>query len=98
MEEMLHLFITQVPERLRSARAGVDEEEASETERAAHALRSSCAQLGAVRMQALCEEIERGAARGGLGAISGLIDELETEFERYRESVPDAVRRVETGS
>jgi HPt (histidine-containing phosphotransfer) domain-containing protein len=63
---------------------------ASEVEAAAHALKSSAAQLGAVRMQALCGRIEAQAAGGDLAHLPEVVDELETEFHAYERALPAA--------
>lgn len=95
VREMCGLFLAQVPERVAAAREGVRTNEPVQTERAMHALKSSCAQLGAVRMQVHCAEIERLAAGGDLTPVPEMIGELEREFARYLDWLPIAIEEME---
>lgn len=92
VRDMVALFLTQVPERLAAVRQALRQGDISEAERAAHALRSSSAQLGAVRMEVLCAQAERCAAQGDVGAIPASIDQLEREFVRFVEWLPRTAR------
>jgi HPt (histidine-containing phosphotransfer) domain-containing protein len=85
LREMIALFLVAAPERLAAARAGVDAGDASEMEMALHSLKSSSAQLGAMRMQRLSEQGEQLARSGSAGladAIELLVKDLEDEFVR----------------
>lgn len=83
LQEMVQLFLAHAPEGILAVRQGIREGNASGAEAAAHSLKSSCAQLGAVRMQALCGEIEALAARGELASLPELVELLEGEFREY---------------
>lgn len=96
VREMVQIFLAQVPERVTAARQGIGASDPVEIERAAHALKSSCGQLGAVRMQVLCATIESLAARGNLSPIPEMLDALENEFGRYLHWVSTATQDVET--
>jgi HPt (histidine-containing phosphotransfer) domain-containing protein len=82
LREMIALFLTAAPERLAAARAGVNAGDASEMEMALHSLKSSSAQLGAMRMQRLSEQGELLARSGTTDTVGGLVTELEEEFVR----------------
>lgn len=96
VREMVQLFVAQVPDRLAAARQGAREGDLSSVERAAHALRSSSAQLGAVRMQVLCALVEHSASQGDHESIPRSLGELEREFARYLECLPEGADNVET--
>lgn len=83
VEQMVEIFLTQSPVRVTDARTAFENGSARELERAVHALRSSSAQLGAARIQALCEVIEPRAAGGDLAGLGELIASLEDEMKRY---------------
>ena len=55
LDEMIGLFLGIAPERLAAAAAGLDQGDAVATENAMHALKSSSAQLGALRLSRLAE-------------------------------------------
>lgn len=83
--EMIALFLVAAPERIESARAAMVRGDASAVELALHSLKSSCAQLGALRMQRLSAEGEHRARGGSLDGMQELIQELEQEHARVRE-------------
>lgn len=82
--EMISLFLSAAPERISAARAGLEAQDAKATEMAMHALKSSSAQLGALRMQRLCDRGETLARAGSLGPVAGLVQQLEEEFPRIQ--------------
>jgi HPt (histidine-containing phosphotransfer) domain-containing protein len=82
--QMIALFLEAAPERISAARTGVESNDAKATEMALHALKSSSAQLGALRMQRLCEQGERLARAGSVESIAGLVKNLEHEFVGVR--------------
>jgi HPt (histidine-containing phosphotransfer) domain-containing protein len=80
---MVNLFLSQAPDRIAAARAGLEAGDAEGVKRPMHALRSSSGQIGAPRVQALCAEVESRAARGDLTGVADLLTSLEREFSRY---------------
>jgi HPt (histidine-containing phosphotransfer) domain-containing protein len=82
--EMISLFLVAAPERIAAARAAATSGNAAGAEMALHSLKSSSAQLGAMRMQRLSEEGEHVARRGSLEGLTRLVDELEQELDRVR--------------
>lgn len=85
LHEMIRLFLEAGPERLDAAHAGLTADDADATERALHSLKSSAAQLGALRLQRLSEHGERLAKAGALGEVSRMMDEMQQELTRVRE-------------
>ena len=82
--EMITLFCAAAPERIDAARAGIAAGDAHATEQAMHSLKSSSAQLGALRMQRLCEKAELLARSGSVDNIAALVHDLEEEFPRVQ--------------
>ena len=78
--EMISLFLSAAPDRISAARAGVDARDAVAAEMALHSLKSSSAQLGALRMQRLSEHGEAIARKGDLEGVDHVVRELESEF------------------
>ena len=83
--EMISLFLAAAPERIAAARAGLTTGNANATEMALHSLKSSSAQLGAMKMQRLSEAGERLAHGGSLDGIDSIVKDLEYEFPRIQE-------------
>ncbi len=80
--DMIALFVVAAPERLDAARRGADAHDPHAIEMAMHSLKSSAAQLGALRMQRLCAEGEQLAREGSLAGVTALLDELDDELPR----------------
>jgi HPt (histidine-containing phosphotransfer) domain-containing protein len=95
LNEMIALFVTAAPERIAAARAGVADANASVVEMALHALKSSSAQLGAMRMQRLSEQGELIARSGGLENVDALVEQIADEFTRVQVWL-DSARNSET--
>jgi HPt (histidine-containing phosphotransfer) domain-containing protein len=80
--DMIALFIGAAPERLDAARRGAQVHDLNAIEMAMHSLKSSAAQLGAIRMQRLCAEGEQSARAGLFTGVPALLDEIDAELPR----------------
>ncbi len=83
--EMITLFLVAAPERIAVARTAVAGGDVEGAERALHSLKSSAAQLGAMRMQRLSEQGEQRARTGTLEGLAQLTQELDDELARVSE-------------
>lgn len=84
LREMITLFLAAAPERIAAARLAVRHRDAGAAEQALHSLKSSAAQLGAMRMQRLCQDGEHRARGGSLAGVPELVQELDEELTRVR--------------
>lgn len=80
LRELVQLFVEHAPARVTAAREGLVAGDATEAKRSLHALKSSSAQLGATRLQRLCQTGESDAAAGRLDALPALMDAIEAEL------------------
>jgi HPt (histidine-containing phosphotransfer) domain-containing protein len=80
LSQMIRLFLENAPTRIEQTRKGVTEGNVREAERGVHSLKSSAANVGAMRVSRLAAQMEDMAARGELGSVAGLMQSLETEF------------------
>jgi HPt (histidine-containing phosphotransfer) domain-containing protein len=80
--DMITLFLEAVPQRLAAARRGLAGGNAGIVEHELHALKSSSAQLGAVRMNRLSMEGEQLARAGTLDETGAILDALDAEHLR----------------
>ena len=69
-------------ERVREDRANGDTEA---LRRSAHSLKGSCANVGAVRSAALCQNIESSAAAGQLDGLDDVLLNLSSELDQVRQ-------------
>ena len=80
--ELTTLFLQEAPSRVATARAAVAEGNVEAIRAMAHMLKSSAGQMGAVRVQYLCEQLEAPELPADL---SGALSEIDEELARYSE-------------
>jgi HPt (histidine-containing phosphotransfer) domain-containing protein len=86
--ELVTMFLDDTPGRLASLMEALEHGDAGTVERTAHALKSSCGNLGARRLAALCFEIESAGRAGDLETARPLVGRSRAEFT----AVSDALR------
>lgn len=84
-------FLAEAPDNLATLRRSAAAGETAEARRAAHSLKSTAAQMGAMRLSETCRDIEQGAAAGNLPTPQSL-DALEALWRDARDDL-DAERR-----
>jgi two-component system, sensor histidine kinase and response regulator len=84
LDELIELFLTDVPPQLVDLWEAVEAGDACSVERIAHTLKGSTANMGAKRMEALCTELEQIGRSEDLVAAPALISPLKEEFGRVR--------------
>jgi HPt (histidine-containing phosphotransfer) domain-containing protein len=84
LREMIALFLAAAPERIEAARGASARGDAAAAELALHSLKSSAAQLGAVRLQRLSEQGEHRARAGSLDGLLELTRDLAEELVRVQ--------------
>jgi len=82
LREMIALFLEIAPERLAAAEAAVAEGDAEGVEGALHSLKSSSAQLGALKLSRLSEQGEVLARSALVTSITELLEESRAELAR----------------
>jgi CheY-like chemotaxis protein/HPt (histidine-containing phosphotransfer) domain-containing protein len=84
LEELIEMFVADVPPQLVALQEALEAGDGQFVERIAHALKGSSGNMGAVRMAALCTELEEMGRSGELAAAPGLVFRLADEFGRVR--------------
>lgn len=72
LHQMIRLFLENVDERMQLIATGLREQEARKVEHGAHSLKSSAANVGAVRLGSLAADVEERASRGDLDGADEL--------------------------
>lgn len=80
VQKMASLFVENAPERLSQIRSGIEGGVAEEAERGAHSLKSSAANLGAMRLRNVVATMEEQASKGDLAAVKEGLPLLEAEY------------------
>ncbi|MBW1645876.1 MAG: response regulator [Deltaproteobacteria bacterium] len=80
LEKIITIFLTNTPKLLEKIRQGVAAGDGEAVQQAAHPLKSSSASLGAMRMAAICRELEVRGRERRLEDSEPLLASLEEEF------------------
>lgn len=75
LAELIDLFLSDAPGRLRDVEEGLAKGEIARVERAAHTLKSSSANIGAMNLSAICKRIEELARKKESAGIAPLLAE-----------------------
>jgi HPt (histidine-containing phosphotransfer) domain-containing protein len=80
LDQLLGIFLANAPVRMTQIRSVASGADVAEAERGAHSLKSSAANLGAVKVREFAAEIERLAGEGDLNRVKELLPSLEVAF------------------
>jgi len=80
--ELVHMFLSDTPERMRALSEAFDKRDPTALERAAHALKSSSANLGALGLSALFRDIESAGRERDLVRAESLVKRTQPEFAK----------------
>jgi HPt (histidine-containing phosphotransfer) domain-containing protein len=87
LSELTQMFFDDTRSSLATLRKALEEGDAQSVERVAHTLNGSSSNMGAVRMAALCAELENVGASGKLSRGPELLEHVEAEFERVHSAL-----------
>ena len=85
--ELVHLFLSDTPERMRQLETALEQSDPTALERSAHALKSSSANLGAMGLSALFRDIETAGREKNLDRAASLVERSSQEFARVKEAL-----------
>ncbi len=90
--ELVDIFVTDASTQIGHLRAALGTGDTGKLERAAHTLKSSCANIGAMHMSRLCFELEKLGRVGSLDGAPSLVQAAEQAFQRVKGALSE-VRR-----
>lgn len=82
--ELIDLFLADAPKHVATIEAALESGDASELERAAHSLKSSCANIGALSMSTLCFDLEVMGRENAIDGRPELLTEVRDRFTSVR--------------
>jgi HPt (histidine-containing phosphotransfer) domain-containing protein len=82
--ELIDLFLADAPQRIEEIRRGLEQADIKLLERAAHTLKSSSANVGALSLSQLCRRMEEQARTGQTVELPELYDESNRLWPRVR--------------
>jgi HPt (histidine-containing phosphotransfer) domain-containing protein len=86
--ELIDIFLSDAPQRLQDISRGLTSGDLATVERAAHTLKSSSANIGAIGLSRICREMEQNARERKLDAIQPL-------FARSRQAMSEVQSALE---
>jgi two-component system, sensor histidine kinase and response regulator len=84
---LIDLFIADTQTRLQALGEAISSKDATALRQVAHALKGSCANVGAKRMSELCDILEDKGLANSLEGASGFAGQLEEEFGRVKQAL-----------
>lgn len=84
LREIIGIYLEDTPARLVELDQSLAAGDAAKFTRAAHSIKGSSSNLGALRVRATAEKLEHQSAKQGLGDVAGLLAEVKAEFARAR--------------
>ena len=88
--ELIEIFLTDGPDRMQTARQGIEQGDLEAVERAAHSLKGSSGNLGANFLMAAAEEMQNASREGDETRVKQLAPEFEASFA----AAEDALRNL----
>lgn len=85
--ELIDLFLDDAPNHISALESAAAAGDVETIERAAHTLKSSCANIGARQLSALCRELESQGRARDLGAVPTLVERARTEYLRVQDAL-----------
>jgi len=82
LREIVGIFLEDTPLRLAELDQSLTTGDLTKFARAAHSIKGSSSNLGAMALRAAAEKLENRARSGGLADIADLVDMVKTEFDR----------------
>lgn len=89
--EVVEAFLDDPPSRLAAPRTSLARGDAETLGRAAHSLKGSGGNFGAMRMQTLCAEIDRLSRAGELETLGPLVAQLEVVYRQVADRLVELV-------
>lgn len=84
LREVAAIFLEDTPKRIAELDQSLAAGDTATFIRAAHSIKGSSANLGAMALRAVAEQIEHQGKKEGLAGVAPLIPGLKTEFDRAR--------------
>ncbi|HVR73040.1 MAG TPA: ATP-binding protein [Planctomycetota bacterium] len=94
LKDLFETFLESASERLQAIRRAFDERNVGDLTSAAHAFKSSCAYLGALKLAGICAQLETQGKAGSLDKAQDQITAAEAEYERVRQAIEAELQGV----
>jgi histidine phosphotransfer protein HptB len=82
LREIAGIFLEDTPQRIAELDQSLAAGDVPKFTRAAHSIKGSSSNLGAMTLRAAAEKLEHQAKTAGLGGVAALVDAVKVEFAR----------------
>lgn len=93
LREIAGIFLEDTPQRIAELDQSLAAADLGKFTRAAHSIKGSSANLGAVALRSSAEKLEHEARTQGLVAVTGLVADLKAEFVRAQAELREIIKR-----
>ena len=93
---MITIYLKDAPRRIESIRAGMAGGDAAKVASAAHAFKSSSANLGATALAEMCKSLERHCRGGSTAGAEVLVGTIEHELAQVTSELQRRAHEAET--
>jgi signal transduction histidine kinase/CheY-like chemotaxis protein/HPt (histidine-containing phosphotransfer) domain-containing protein len=93
LNKIVGLYLDSAPELIRQMNAAAGRSDAPAMQMAAHSLKSSSANVGALQLSALCNELETMGRANNINGAAQKVQALEAEFERVIHALAEIIAR-----
>lgn len=93
LREIAGIFLEDTPQRIAELDQSLAVGDLTKFARAAHSIKGSSSNLGAMALRAAAEKLEHHARAQGLVEVSGLVTEVKLEFDRAHAALAALIRK-----
>jgi HPt (histidine-containing phosphotransfer) domain-containing protein len=84
LRDLIQIYLDDSPARIAEIEQSLAKSDAQQLTRAAHSLKGSSANFGAIELRAMCEKIEGLGRQGGLAEVPDYLRALKDEYARVK--------------
>ena len=92
LREIVGIFLEDTPQRIAELDQSLKAGDVPKFTRAAHSIKGSSANLGAMALRFVAEKLEHESRTNGLGGVAALVDAVMAEFARARAELDKLVQ------
>jgi len=92
--KVIDKYLSSSRQLIETMRTAVSQRDAGVLHRTAHSLKSSSATLGALRLAALCKEVEAMGRTNALDGVASLWEKIEAEYALVQEALTAELNQV----
>jgi HPt (histidine-containing phosphotransfer) domain-containing protein len=94
LAEVVDLYVDDAPSRIEAMRSAIAASDPEALSEAAHALKSSSGNVGAVKVREICQQLETTGREGKIDGAGVVLARLEREYDLAKSALLAAARRV----